>query len=456
VSIRKVLLITFHYPPQPAIGGLRPRALAKYLPEYGWQAIVLTPRLPDAKRQGAQFIETGYRDVLQDLKGKFGLNPRQALHQQWRLPLSTKRDTKLFHTRAIDWLKPWLAYPDTAKGWIPLASDAIAEFAKREQVDAILTTSPPESCHIIGARAKKLLGCPWIADFRDLWTQNLAQSKHGSLKLRVRLEKKTLAAADALVTVSDPWRDRLAERYAAKPIYTITNGFDPDDFQNRPQQLTEHFSITYAGQLYQGKRDPGPLFEVLAELIGEQALPPDQIRVRFYGPPEPWLPELIARYGLQKVVELNKIVGRDEALQREMESQILLLLGWSDPKETGQHSGKLFEYLGAGRPILAVGGGRGVLTDVLEETKAGVHALSKTQLRESVLAMYREFKDSGRVRYHADSEAVEQHSHSQMARKFSDVLDVITGLRNSPASPCVPALSVCQDNDGIPPEFPRR
>ena len=439
--MRKVLLITFHYPPQPAIGGLRPRALAKYLPDYGWEAIVLTPRLQDAKRQGAQFIETGYRDVLQDIKVKFGLNPRQALHQQWRLPLSTKRDTKLFHTRAIDWLKPWLAYPDTAKGWIPLACDAIAEFDKREHVDAILTTSPPESCHIIGARAKKLLGCPWIADFRDLWTQNLAQSKHGSLRLRVRLEKKTLAASDALVTVSDPWRARLAERYAAKPIYTITNGFDPDDFQNRPQRLTGHFSITYAGQLYQGKRDPGPLFEVLSELIGEQALPPDQVRVRFYGPPEPWLPELIARYGLQEVVELNKVVGREEALQREMESQILLLLGWSDPKETGQHSGKLFEYLGARRPILAVGGSRGVLTDVLEETHAGIHALSKMQLRKSVLAMYHEFRESGRVHYHADPEAVEQYSHRQMARKFADVLDVTAAVRDSSSSPTVHALS---------------
>jgi glycosyltransferase involved in cell wall biosynthesis len=272
-----------------------------------------------------------------------------------------------------------------------------------------------------------------------LWTQNLAQSKHSSLKLRVRLEKKTLAAANALVTVSDPWRARLAERYTAKPIYTITNGFDPDDFQNRPQTLTEQFSITYAGQLYRGKRDPGPLLEVLSELIREQMLPLERVRVRFYGPPEPWLPDLIARYGLQAVVELHDVVGRDEALQREMESQILLLLGWSDAKETGQHSGKLFEYLGAGRPILAVGGNRGVLTDVLEETRAGIHALSKTKLRESILAMYRDFKDSGRVRYQADPEAVEQYSHRQMARKFADVLDVTADVENSPSG--VTALS---------------
>src|SRR5207302_1752875 len=117
-----------------------------------------------------------------------------------------------------------------------------------------------------------------------------------------------------------------------------------------------------------------------------------------------------------EVVELNDMVGRDEVLQREMESHVLLLLGWSDPEETGQHTGKLFEYLGARRPILAVGGNRGVLTGVLNETKAGVHALDKAQLREYILTSYREFRDYGQVRYRADPGVVEQYSHCQMAR----------------------------------------
>ena len=80
----------------------------------------------------------------------------------------------------------------------------------------------PESCHIIGARAKKLLQRPWIADFRDLWTQNFALQNHGSHRPQVRLEQKTLEVADALVTVSVPWATRLGERYTAKPIYTIS------------------------------------------------------------------------------------------------------------------------------------------------------------------------------------------------------------------------------------------
>src|SRR5437867_1663487 len=421
--MQRVLLITHCYPPKPIIGGLRPCGLAKYLPLYGWEVIVLTPRVLKGKRPGARVIETEDRDVLQDFKTKFGLNPRLGLHDQFRLPLSSKPNTKLLHTKAIDWLKRWLEYPDSAKGWIRFALEAVADFAKREHVDAILTTSPPESCHMIGAQAKKLLQRPWIADFRDLWTQNFAQQNHGSHRLRVRLEKKTLEVADALVTVSVPWATRLGERYTAKPIYTITNGFDPDDFQPRPQRLTEYFSITYAGQLYEGKRDPSPFLEVIAELIRERVLLSREVRVRFYGEVELWLPALISRHGLERVVELHGIVSRDEALQREMESQILLLLGWSDPKETGQHTGKLFEYFGAARPILAVGGIKGVLTEVLEQTKAGIHTLARQQLRDCLIAMYREFRNDGEVGYFADHRAIEQYSHRQMACRFAEVLN---------------------------------
>ena len=427
--MRRVLLITFHYPPQQTIGALRPRGLAKYLPEYGWEAIVLTPRVFGGKRPEGRLLETRNRDVLQDLKAKFGFEAGRHLHEQLGLQQATKPNSKLFHTKVIEWLKGWVAYPDSTKGWIPFALEVIAEFARREQVDAILTSSPPESCHIIGAEAKKLLQRPWIADFRDLWTQNTAQQHHSSLPLRVRLEKRTLAEVDALVTVSTPWAGRLRERYPAKSIYVIPNGFDPDDFQKRPQELTSYFSITYAGTLYEGMRDPSLLFQVLGELIREQILPSSKVRVRFYGNAEPWLPALIAQHGLEDVVELKGVSVRAEVLQREMESQVLLLLGWSDHKETGQHSGKLFEYFGAGRPILAIGGSRGVLTEALEETKAGIHALSRQQLRQSLVQMYAEFRDGGQVRYHADSTAIEQYNHRLMAKKVAAVLNDTMGDR---------------------------
>jgi hypothetical protein len=421
--MRNLLLITYNYPPRHSIGALRPGALAKYLPDYEWRAMVLTPRVPGRGRTRQDVIETGYRDVLQDLKAKLGLNPKATLHDQLGLALAAKRDSKLGHTRAIEWLKHWVEYPDFARGWIPFATEAVNVLAAGTIVDAILTTSPPETAHVIGAYARALLRVPWIADFRDLWTQNVHSRMHTSRLLRIRQEKRVLKSTDALVTVSSPWADRLKKRYPSKPIYTITNGFDPADFESRPSELTDYFSITYAGQLYNGKRDPTPLFDVIRELIQEQILRPGEVRLRFYGPKEMWLPALIAQYGLREIVELNDIIPRNEVLRREMESQILLLLGWSDLSETGQHTGKLFEYLGAGRPILAVGGNRGVLSDVLQLTKAGIHALSRLEIRDCIMRMYREFRNCGRVEYQPDSEAVAQYSHPVMVRKFAEVLD---------------------------------
>ena len=145
----------------------------------------------------------------------------------------------------------------------------------------------------------------------------------------------------------------------------------PEHFASVSRALTSKFTITYAGLLYQGRRDPKLLFEVLRDLLDENILRREDVCVRFYGKKEPFVEAMSHQYGLEGVVEINGVVTRSEALQRQAESQILLMLGWTDPRETGQHSGKLFEYLGAARPILAVGGSRSVLDRHVERNRGG-------------------------------------------------------------------------------------
>jgi glycosyltransferase involved in cell wall biosynthesis len=424
--MRRVLLIAFFYPPDEAVGSVRPAALAKYLPRFGWEAVVLTPKRQGVLRESKHVIETEYRDVLGDWKARLGLDQERGVHEQFGLPLTKKRGSALPHTRLLEFVKYFLTYPDPYKGWIPCALEALQEIRRRPDLDiaAIVTTGPPISCHLIGRQARKILGCPWVADFRDLWTQNLGDRSFR--RLQVGLEKRTLKDADVLVTVSEPWGSRLQQRYPDKKICTITNGFDPDDYCSPPPALTREFSITYTGQLYQGQRDPTVLFEVLRDLVDEKVMSPEDVRVRFYGPIEHWVTTLLRQYRLEEVVEIHGIVTRKEALQRQAESQILLLLGWADPRETGQHSGKLFEYLGAARPILAVGGSRGVLTETLKETHAGTHALSKEEVRNFLVASYREFKTKGYVPYYGDDAAIGRYTHFQMARQFAEVLNLVS------------------------------
>jgi glycosyltransferase involved in cell wall biosynthesis len=396
--------------------------LAKYLPRFGWEVVVVTPQLPGGPRAAASVIETGYQDAIERWKAKIGLDPQRALHAQLKLSLSDKPRTKRVHTRVLDWLRLAIAYPDLTMGWAPFAIDAIKKIAG--PIDAILSTAPPITSHVIAREARRMFKCPWIADFRDLWSMNLDNPHGAVLRGASRiLEKRWLATADALVTVSRPWADRLQESHPDKPVHVITNGFDPDDFSGCSVPLSRSFSISYTGQLYAGRRDPTALFEVAHELIEEGRIDRERMRIRFYGPIEPWLLPLIERCHLQEVVELQGSVGRSEALRRQQESQILLLLGWANPQENGQHTGKLFEYFGSRRPILAVGGVPGVLTEVLEETGAGIHALSKAQLRHYLIESYREFRESGEVRFRGNEAALMTYTHESMARTFSAMLN---------------------------------
>ena len=436
--MRRVLLITYHYPPRPTIGSLRPMGLAKYLPQYGWQPIVLTPRLPNGVRRSAHIIETDYRDLVGQWKSRAGLDPARGIHQQLGLPRAKTPSRLLPHTKLMKWLRPLLLFPDDTKGWIEFATDAFAQLKNGDPVDAILSTSPPITCNLIAARAKQRFGVPWLADFRDLWSQDTSARNAGNNAifhfLDRRLEERILTMADSLVTVSVPWAERLQQRAPNTRVHCITNGYDPDDFAFLPVPLTKSFSITYAGLLYEGKRDPTPLLEVIYELIQSGAVARSDVEVRFYGPVEPWLRVLIQKYNLEGTVQIHGVVGRDEALRRQAESQILLLLGWNDPSERGQHTGKLFEYMGSKRPILAVSGSYGVMSQTLEETRAGVHALSKEQLRSVLVRAYSEFRSTGRVPYEGLNAEVKAYTHQEMARRFAELLDGMVAEKNIASS----------------------
>lgn len=420
--MRRLLIVTYHYPPRPSVGSIRPKGLVKYLPDFGWECVVLTPRLEGTRRANENVIETDYIDVIGEWKERLHLNREQSLHEQFHLPLASKPNRTLPFTSLIESLRSVLAFPDPTKGWIRFASDEIHQLLGRH-FDAVISSAPPFTSHLVARRAQRLLQLPWIADFRDLWAENVEKSLLQPFERL--LERKTLASADALVTVSEVWAQRLRAAYRDKQICTIANGFDPDDYARNGHRLTDQFSITYTGQLYRGRRDPTPFLETIRELIVEGVLARDNLQVRFYGAVEPWLTTSINALGLSDITEIAGTISRHEAIERQRESQILLQLGWYDPREKGQHTGKLFEYLAARRPILAVGGAPGVMTDILAETGAGVHVQSKIEMRHYLTAAYRHFKIMGCVPYDGNERAINQYTHAEMARKFADLLNSV-------------------------------
>jgi hypothetical protein len=416
----KVLLLAYDFPPSRSVGSVRSSGMAKYLPEFGWEPIVVTPQRPCSDRRAkARVIETADRDVLAEWKSKLHLNTGVGLHEQLGLSTSSRTRVRLPHTMAINFLKSILMYPDPMKGWPPFALSAVADVLNTERVDAVFTTSPPFSCHVAGAQVKRKFGLPWIADVRDIWDCDF---------FRRRLENKTLVDADALLAVSLPSADILRKRYPTKQVATVTNGFDPDVARPTDNVLTRRFSITHTGQLYEGKRDPSLLLQTLAELVREGGIVRSDLQLRFYGPSEPFLLSLARIHGLESVTEIHDTVPREEVLRHQRESQLLLLLCWSNTRDSACFTipAKLFEYMGSRRPVLSLGIERGGIAEILQRTNSGRHIDAKTALREFLLGSYAQFKANGRVLYGGQDEAIGGYTQIEMARKVAAVLSCVT------------------------------
>lgn len=404
---------------------MRFQGLAKYLPEFGWEPVFLTPRLPGTPDERFRVIQTEYpENVIWWFKKKFGLNQDKRIQEHLGIPAAVRESKKSFSNRVETFLRGVILYPNKRRGWCPHGIRAGTELMRNEKIDAIISSSPPEITHITAKELKRRFNVPWVADFRDLWTQ-FHNYRYGPMRkwFEKKLERRTLCEADALVAVSEPWAKKLERMQPDKKTFVIPNGFDPENAE--PSALTKEFTVTYTGRVYHGKQDPRPFFEALAELIDDGLIDRERVKVRFFGRYQYFLDNDIERYHLQGVATQEGMVPPEEAVQRQRESQVVLLLDWNDPDEEGVYPAKVFEYLAAKRPILAVGGGEGVIHDLITETKAGVHAVDKKTLKQTLKQYYDEYISTGESKYRGMEEEVSKHNQVSMSRKYSDVLNSV-------------------------------
>jgi len=316
-------------------------------------------------------------------------------------------------------------YPDKEKRWKPFAINAGDKLLANEKVDAIISSSSPVTCHIIAKELKNKHKIPWIADLRDLWTQNHAYH-HGPFRktFERRLEVDTLKYADALVTVALPAAEQLRKMHKREDIYAITNGFDPERLSKEEINLTSKFTITYTGQIYTGKQDPSKLLIALRDLIDDRTIEPEDVEVRFYGPTDESLAKEISKYRLSGIVKQYGVISRRVAHAKQKESHLLLVFNWESLKEKGVYTLKIFEYLASGRPILATGGfGNDVIEALLKQTKAGVYCRTVEDIKSALKVFYLEYKQNGKINYTGDMEKIDKYSYREMARQFAAVLD---------------------------------
>lgn len=419
--MKTVLVIGFLHPFMRSGGSFRLLPLSKHLPEFGWEPVVLTPALLEKPVLPFRIVETPYRDTLGFWKKLFGFNLDNDIKRQIKERFGTSSKNSL-----VDFMLTCggeiINYPDSHKGWKPFAIKAGNELLQHEKIDAIISCHPLIS-HIIASRLKAKHRIPWVADFPDLWSQNHNYS-YGPIRRMIdrRLEIRTLTQADALVTVSQPWAEQLSTLHKGKPVYTITHGFDTEEVNNPPAKLTAKFTITYTGSIYTEQQDPSKLFAALKDLISDGTIDPDGIEVRFYGHQHKWLDKEIEQYGLSDITRQYGNISRQVVLERQAESQLLLILKWEDPQQRGWHSGKIFEYLAARRPILATGGSDDVIKDILDETRAGIYAFTIEDIKGILKELYREYRLKGGIAYHGIESKLSKYSHREMTRRFTEIL----------------------------------
>ena len=425
--MKKVLIIGYFWPFRGGSG--RMLGLAKYLVEFGWQPIILTAPLQTKPKENFNYIETPYPGDIFSLWRKFfklfKFETQKSITEQIKSRLNISKQKSLID-KIRTFYQEIFAFPDTEKRWRKPALKSARELLDKENIDAIISVWPVTS-HLIAKQLKQEYKIPWIADFPDPWTENHAYP-YGKIRkfFDKKLEVKTITKADAITAVS-PGCAKKEENLLKRPVVAITNGFDPDQLQKSLTPLTEKFTITYTGTIYPGKQDPTKIFLAIKELINEKEINPNEIEIRFYGSKQEGLSSEIQKYGLKNIAVQYGHLSREESLKKQRESQLLLLFCWEDLKETGVYPLKVFEYLAAQRPILATGGSENEgVKKIIEETKAGVSAISIEEIKNCLKIFYQQYKKTGEVPYHGDLKKIEQYSYRSMAKKFAELLNQIT------------------------------
>ena len=427
---KKILFITYYFPPSFEIGAVRTKGITKYLKNFGWDVTVITTNDVGETDKNFNVVKTpydsGFYTFFRDKFKKYKANP-QLINSEKK---SSGIIFSILNAGKNFVLKTGLfcPYPDDLISWKKYAVKKAIELHEKENFDAVLISSTPVSVNLIASEIKKHCNIPWVADFRDLWTQN-HYYPHNSIRkfFEQKLELKTLKHADALVTVSDPLTEDFKKLHKNIPVYTITNGYDPDEFASEDIHLDSNFSIIYTGRFYPGKLDPETFFIALKELVNENKINKNKIKVNFYGFFGKYLESLINKYKLQGIVEEKGFLDREIILEKQKKSQLLLILNWNDPKQKGIITGKIFEYLAAQRPVLAIGANEDTeLAKMLEKTGAGESACSVEKIKKLLLNYYDEYLSLGKISYKGDYDKIKRYSHLEMAKKFADVLNKVT------------------------------
>lgn len=431
---RKVLIITYYWPPSGGAGVQRWLKFVKYLRNFGWEPVVYTPENPEYPAidnsllkdipQGIEIVRTPIWEPYSFYKKLVGAKKTERINAGF---LSEKKRPGLAERFSI-WLRGNFFIPDARKFWINPSIKFLVKYLKQHPVDAIVSTGPPHSMHMIALGVKKRTGLPWLADFRDPWTNidfyhelmlsSWADRKHHKQEMSV------LKKADEVVVISNSMKTDFL-KLLKRDYSVITNGYDQDDIAGVDVKIDERFSVAHIGTMVK-TRNPLLLWEVLSEEISKDTDFANDLEIKLVGSVDYSVTESLEAAGLGNYVNRISYVPHNEVVKIQQQSQVLLLLINDTPNAKVILPGKFFEYMAARRPILCIGPRDGDAAEVILETNAGYVSEKddKESIRKAINELYSRFRTGKNI---VDSKGIARFSRESLTGRMAECLSVISG-----------------------------
>ncbi|MFK5879722.1 MAG: glycosyltransferase family 4 protein [Flavobacteriaceae bacterium] len=389
----KILIITYYWPPAGGSGVQRWLKFVKYLQDFGIEPVVYCPDNPNYEVTDDSLLNEIPKGITVLIQPIF--EPNTLLKKKKVATASVSSNPSLIQ-KVMQYIRGNYFIPDARKYWVKPSVKFLKDYLKNNTIDAIISTGPPHSMHLIAMQLKQELGIKWIADFRDpmanlFYNDTLLLTDKSKKKLQ-QLEREILKKADKVITVSSQIQQEFQK--VRKDIEVITNGFDDEVSNDQNTQLDTKFTLSHIG-LLPAQSNPLVLWKVLRELIEINKEFADDLQINLVGNVSQKVIENISKFELKTFVELQGYVPHSKAIELQKQSQVLLLLIPNVNGAKGIITGKVFEYLTSKRPILAVAPTDGDLANILKTTNSGV-AIDfddADKLKSTILDFYKKYKE---------------------------------------------------------------
>ena len=448
----RVLMAAYYFPPLSGSGVFRSIKFAKYLSLFGWEPTVIsTDRPPEGWKFSDDSQLKEIPEGMEVVRIPDGISTRretsldsgrvQAILDFLRSVLRFSPEADRIFSRLLqgrEGIMKLLTFPCGALAWAYDVTQYIEKYVDLDQFEVVYTTSGPASAHLIGFYLKQKYGIPWVADYRDPWTFNPYGADYNPNNMGQRflfeLESVLLRCADCNLTIEESLVSVYRNQFGLEQgkVISITNGYDEEDFSSLqiPHGRIDKFTINYSGLLYTQQRSIDPVLRAIQQLRDEKKIDLSKLRFRIVGASEARNIETAGQYGLTQIIEQTGYLSHAQALQANVDANLLLLLVGDEPKFKPVYTGKFFEYLRSGRPILALAPKDSAVDRVLRESGHGEAFLS-TQIPKIKSMILREYKkwEQGEGQKPLHSPVIERFERKALTQQLAEVLG---NVKNAP------------------------